>query len=107
MNPILILTAEFRNNGKLDLAVLNQVSGSVTILLGIGDGTFATAVDYDLPSGTVPTQGMAIADLNGDGYPDVAVAGNTASPSSNGVVTVFLTNSNGTLGAGTNRSEEH
>jgi hypothetical protein len=98
MDPTLIFTTDFRNNGKLDLAVLNQASNNITILLGNGDGTFGTAVDYAIPSGTT-AKSMAIGDLNGDGHADVAVAGLT---SVDGVISVLLANSDGSLGQGTN-----
>ena len=98
LNPFAIFAADFRNNGKLDLAVLNQASKSVTILLGNEDGTFATPADYDLPSGTQTKGIMAVGDVNGDGRPDVAVAGAT---NTGGTITVFLTNADGTLGTAT------
>ena len=101
ITPTAIFAVNFRNNGKLDLAILNQGSSSVTVLLGNGDGTFATPADYGLPSGTVVvgSNAMTIGDVNGDGRPDVALAGSTGN---DGTVTVLLTNTDGTLGAGTN-----
>jgi hypothetical protein len=44
--------------------------GVVSVLLGNGDGTFQAHHDY--PTGQSPTS-VAIADLNGDGKPDLAV----------------------------------
>jgi hypothetical protein len=43
----------------------------VSILLGNGDGTFATAVN--LAVGSSPNE-VTIGDLNGDGKPDLAAA---------------------------------
>jgi hypothetical protein len=48
-------------------------AGVVSILLGNGDGTFQTpAVDY--PSGGFVAGSVAVADLNGDGRPDIVVS---------------------------------
>ena len=47
---------DFNGDGKLDLAVADYgpafVTGSVSILLGNGDGTFQARVDY--PAGVNP-----------------------------------------------------
>src|SRR5207237_9620955 len=64
--------------GKPDLAVVNKACpnfspafcGSFTVLLGNGDGTFQSAVNYD--AGTNPVS-VAVGDFDGDGKPDLAV----------------------------------
>jgi hypothetical protein len=38
--PQAVITADFNNDGKRDLAVANEGSTSVSILLGNGNGTF-------------------------------------------------------------------
>ena len=45
--------------------------GAVFVVLGNGDGTFQTAVLY--PTGTLIPSSVAVQDLNGDGFPDLAV----------------------------------
>jgi hypothetical protein len=61
-----------------DLVVANlyqdqsQQTGSATVLLGNGDGTFQPAVNYS--SGGHEADSLAIGDFNGDGIPDLAVA---------------------------------
>lgn len=92
-DPLFVLAADFRKNGKTDLAVLNVASATVSILLGNGDGTFQSPLDY---STVANPAGFTIGDLNGDGYPDLAVAGQDAS--GNGIVSVLLGSSAGTFG---------
>ncbi len=43
--PYQIITADFNNDGKPDLAVANWLSGTVSVLLGNGDGTFQQALE--------------------------------------------------------------
>ncbi len=45
-NPYSIAIGDFRGIGILDLAVANNSDGNVSVLLGKGDGTFASAKDY-------------------------------------------------------------
>ena len=55
----------------LDLAVANQGSDSISILLGNGTGSFGTATNF--PLGTPPFS-VAVGDFNGDTFFDLAVA---------------------------------
>ncbi len=53
-------------------AVANDYSGNVSVLLGTGTGSFAKATN--ITTGDQVTS-VAVADLNGDNHPDLAVTG--------------------------------
>jgi hypothetical protein len=71
--------ADVNRDGKPDLVVAVQndpfgahlTNGLVSVLLGNGDGTFGTPVTYD--SAGIDAVSVAVADLNGDGAPDIIV----------------------------------
>jgi hypothetical protein len=74
-SPVAVVAGDFDENGEADLAVLNggtdSVNGNVSILLGLGDGTFEAEVRY----GSMPSASRLLsADLNGDGHLDLAAA---------------------------------
>src|SRR5262245_45285058 len=50
--PQAVVTADFNNDGHLDLAVANSGSNNVSVLLGSSDGTFAEAISS--PAGNSP-----------------------------------------------------
>lgn len=60
---------------------MNSTSATISVLLGMGDGTFAAKVDY--PTGGQPLS-LAVGDLNGDGRMDLAITNDNAR------LTVFL-----------------
>ncbi len=62
---------DVNNDGKNDLVVANEFSGSVSVLLGNGDGTVQSRLDYAAIPGL---NRVVVADLNGDGKLDI-VAG--------------------------------
>ncbi len=68
-----ISTADLDGDGNLDLVTPNWGHGTVTILLGDGEGHFAQAPGSPYAAGPAPFS-AAIADLDGDGRLDVAVA---------------------------------
>jgi hypothetical protein len=68
-----VAVADVNGDGKPDLLVGNGFSGTVGVLLGNGDGTFQTAVNYNI--GFTPIRSVALADVNGDGRPDLLVGG--------------------------------
>jgi hypothetical protein len=87
--PNAIAAADFNGDGKLDLAVVDSTSNSVSILLGNGDGTFQPPQDYATAPGP---NAVAAADFNMDGNMDLAVAS-----SDSNVVSILLGNGDGTF----------
>jgi len=84
LQPEAIVAGDFNNDGKLDLAIANLGDGTVTLLLGNGDGTFTTAAGSPYAVGKGPI-GIAAADFNRDGKLDLAVANLT-----DGTVSILL-----------------
>jgi hypothetical protein len=78
IGPQCFSLADLNGDHKVDIAVVNSSSlygvGDLAILLGKGDGTFAdTAKNATYPLAFIPWA-TAVADFNGDGIPDIAVA---------------------------------
>lgn len=74
--PESLIPIDLNGDGHLDLAVAvgvggggPNVSGTLSILLNKGDGTFQSHRDF----GGMTTVSVAAADFNGDGKPDLAV----------------------------------
>ncbi|MFO0878191.1 MAG: VCBS repeat-containing protein [Gemmataceae bacterium] len=68
--PMGLATADFDRDGRLDAATAEPASGTLTVSLGLGDGTFRDSTLSLTPG----IQAVAAADLNGDGRADLAVA---------------------------------
>ncbi|HMI50712.1 MAG TPA: FG-GAP-like repeat-containing protein [Candidatus Saccharimonadales bacterium] len=73
-NPVAIATGDINDDGITDLAVVNQGSNSVSLLLGTSnlDGTFDSISAPPLPTGATPT-GISIASFITGAVPDIVV----------------------------------
>ena len=107
-----VALADVNGDGKLDILVANicasptacgtaqSSQGGVGVLLGNGDGTFRPVVTYD--SGGYAADSLAVADVNGDGKPDLLVFNidnANGENSTSGSVGVLLGNGDGTFQA--------
>ena len=99
-----MVVADVNGDGKPDLVVISgcpDINGQgqpavVSVLLGNGDGTFQSAVTY--PSGGVDAVALQVADINGDGIPDLLVANACSTPACpNATLGVLFGNGNGTF----------
>ncbi|MFJ4189599.1 FG-GAP repeat domain-containing protein [Kitasatospora sp. NPDC089509] len=97
-HPDAVALGDFRGTGTLDLAVANLGDfgdGSVSLLLGNGDGSFQPARTFPTGANSNPAS-IALADFGGSGHLDLAVALDGVSE-----VAVFPGNGDGTLGTPT------
>ena len=87
--PSSVATGDLNGDGKLDLVVANFDASKISVLLGKGNGQFATPVDY--PVGKHPAF-VLLGDVNGDGKLDVVVCNEAE-----GTLSIFVGNGDGTL----------
>ena len=97
IEPEATATADFNNDGIADIVTLNPSqfhgvsgTGTLTVLLGKGDGTFTAGTSPSVPGAD---SALAVGDFNGDGNADIAVLNDS------GVVTILLGNGAGTFTA--------
>ncbi|HEY0462450.1 MAG TPA: VCBS repeat-containing protein [Pyrinomonadaceae bacterium] len=94
LSPTNVAVADYNNDNKADLAVANQVTNDVSVLLGNGDGTFGGQSLFSAGSGPY---GIVAGKFNADNNWDLAV---TNSGSNN--VSILLGNGSGGFSAAAN-----
>jgi len=82
--PYQIISADFNNDGNLDLAVAQLANSMVGILLGKGNGSFQSALYFTAPNAVA----LAAGDFNGDHKLDLAVV--ESGGTGNGALGIFL-----------------
>jgi hypothetical protein len=97
-NPQDVVTADFNNDGKLDLATsgyfYETADGSVSVLLGNGNGSFQPAKTS--ATGPYPFS-LTAGDFNSDGNIDLATANQPVTEASENDVSILLGNGDGTF----------
>ena len=85
--PQSVAIADLNGDGRLDLVTADELSNSVSVLLGYGDGNFRPAARTSIGDIGSAARLLTVADINGDGRLDLAVARS-----------VLLGNGDGTFG---------
>ncbi len=97
--PRAIEVADVNSDGALDLVLCDQFAAKIDVLLGAGDGTFATSASLTVTAVT----DITLADFDDDGALDIGASSATAvSPS----VVTFLGVGDGTFGSPTATASE-
>jgi VCBS repeat protein len=100
LGPWSMAVADFNGDGRSDLVVANyghtpDYFGTISVLLGNGDGTFSGQLLYD--TGANPNS-VAVSDLDGDGHPDIVTSNFGDDPQfDSNTVSLFLGNGDGTF----------
>jgi len=93
-HPYFVAIGDLDGDGKPDLAVANNWSDNVSVLLGTGTGSLYPATNFAVGSNPFS---VAIGDLNGDGKPDLAVSNGGTNN-----VSILLGTGTGSFGPATN-----
>ena len=93
--PLSVVVGDFNADGVPDLATPNFLDGSVSVLLGHGDGSFQAARNTAINGAF----SVAVGDFNGDGIQDLAVGTLAEDFLSPGGLSILLGNGDGTFQA--------
>ena len=95
-SPEAVVTADFNHDGNLDAAVMNYADGTISVMLGNGEGTFRVLPPY-MPVAQSRLNSMALGDFDNDGNDDLVVL--VSELNGNQEAVVLLGNGNGTFSA--------
>ena len=90
---------DFNGDGRLDVATAQQLSNTVSVLLGNGNGTFARPLVFTASGVNFTPESMVVGDVNGDGKLDLAIKSVSVLDSDAFQVGVLLGNGDGTFRA--------
>lgn len=94
--PTYVATASLRDNSEDDLIVSNFTDGTVSVLLGNGDGTFGTQTTFPVGAGPSWIATGAFRSASNNQNVDLAVANQN-----DNTISILLGNGDGTFGAKT------
>jgi hypothetical protein len=71
--PRAVAVGDFNGDGLLDVATGQQLSNTVSVLLGHGNGTFAAPLVFAVSGPQFTPSSLAVGDVNGDGRADLVI----------------------------------
>ncbi|CAF1265918.1 unnamed protein product [Adineta ricciae] len=90
-SPVSIVTGYFDNDNHLDFILVDSDANTVSVVIGLGNGTFQYSDSYSTGDSSQP-QCAAVGDFNHDHYLDIVVV----NKNTNNIV-IFLGSANGAL----------
>ena len=73
-DPRTVAVGDFTGDGQVDIVTSNLGDDTASVLLGRGDGTFSFGAQQSAPSAPLAPFQVVVADLTGDGIPDIITA---------------------------------